>query len=1128
MDFAVLGPLQVLDANGTRIGLGSAPQRRLAALLVLRAGTVVPADSLAHHLGLSPGALRTSISRLRRLLGADALVTEPPGYGVRATDVDARRFEQLVDGARSTPDPARVRRALADALSLWRGPAYEEFAHEGWAMAESRRLGERRAGAIEDLARRLLDAGAWSEAIARVEPLMAEQPFRDEPRALLLRALAESGRRTDALRAFQAYRSFLLDEVGTEPSAAIVALERAIAVGLPLPRSLGGPIPDRAELAGPRTRLVGTPTSARSPGAQRGPRAPDLPTPISTFVGRDVEVPEVTTLVGRHRLVTLTGAGGCGKTRLALAVARGLVDGHTGGTWWVELASEVDPTQVAARVALAAGLHPVPGRDPVEQLVGRLADAGPVLVVVDNAEHVLDAVATVLDAVLHRCGQVRALVTSREALGLAGEVVWRVPSLARPPSGLGAMTLDELATFDAPRLFLERAGDAHPRWVPVDGDVPAIRAICARLDGMPLAVELAAARARALPVDRLAHDLDDAFAVLDQRTGTTLARHATLAASIAWSVDQLTPADATALARLTVFAAPFTLEAAAAVIGPGDGGAGGGGARDGGDGGGEGGELQRRTSALLRRLVAKSLVQHDEGPVRRERHRLLETIRQFCAARWRGSDELVEARAGHARYWARWCTEVGEGRFGLDRGPVQQAMPDVVTALAWARDRSPVHALQMCAGLASLRSSLGHDRDFADTWAWLMAFDRHGELAGDWAVAVAASMAAATGAGLDVASVSADVERHLGPGHRRARGWLHRGRAMIPAYRGDLDPILAYAAAIAEGGDDVETSVYVGFTAYMLSVAGRVDEAQRWLDVLAAVARRRGVDFTVDTVGNGYAAALHVALYRGRLAEAASFGSAATPRDPSFSVTAASALAQTALLHGAAPLMGRAVAWSSQEPFAVLGNLVTSVTLARALADGEVDLAADAATRFWAEAAVSPLSRVNRVALLTRALLGCGRVDEARSLASGAASIVATMGEVPILHPVLHHSWAQIALVEGSLDEAASEARAMLDAAVAGGFPLLVVDALEVLALVAARAGAEAFGRRVAASAQAERARLGYRFVMLPPGVGLGDLLAERLPDTLVMSLDVAIRQVRRTTRGASRLAVAPMSGPPV
>ena len=242
MEFKVLGPLQVVGPDAASIDLPGATQRRLVCLLLVR-GAVVSADSLAEQLDLSPGALRTTVSRLRRILGASTLLSVPPGYELRPDAVDARRFEDCVAAAAASDDAAEGRRLLEEALSLWRGDAYAEFAHESWAVAETRRLDELRAGAVEDLAGLLIAKGEWSAAIAMLEPVAAAHPFRDRPRGLVMRALADSGRRVDALRVFQDYRRFLIDEVGTEPSPELVALDRAIAHQAPPAAAVRAPTP---------------------------------------------------------------------------------------------------------------------------------------------------------------------------------------------------------------------------------------------------------------------------------------------------------------------------------------------------------------------------------------------------------------------------------------------------------------------------------------------------------------------------------------------------------------------------------------------------------------------------------------------------------------------------------------------------------------------------------------------------------------------------------------------------------------------------------------------------------------------------------------------------------------------
>ena len=232
MEFEVLGPLRVLDTAGRPVHLPSASQRRLISLLLLGVGTIRSADFLADCLRLSPGALRTAVSRLRRRLGEDVLVTAPPGYLLRAERVDVREFEALVAAARKAPTSDGEVASLRAALGLWRGDAYAEFAHEPWAVAEARRLTEA-AAVTEDLAELLIGKGKWPQAIEHLEVLIGQHPLRDRPRTVLIRTLAGSGRRADALRAFQDYRNYLIEETGTEPTGEIPALEQSIATAEP-------------------------------------------------------------------------------------------------------------------------------------------------------------------------------------------------------------------------------------------------------------------------------------------------------------------------------------------------------------------------------------------------------------------------------------------------------------------------------------------------------------------------------------------------------------------------------------------------------------------------------------------------------------------------------------------------------------------------------------------------------------------------------------------------------------------------------------------------------------------------------------------------------------------------------
>ena len=461
-------------------------------------------------------------------------------------------------------------------------------------------------------------------------------------------------------------------------------------------------------------QVVATGLRAEFPALRSLDVAPhNLPTPLTSFVGREAELAAVTALLREDRLVTLTGSGGCGKTRLALHAAADMVDAHPGGTWWVDLAPLTIADGLSEHVAAAVGAT-TGGADPTAIVVRHLHEAGPTLLVVDNAEHLLDAVASLLAAVLVGCPNVRVLVTSREPLGVGGEVVWRVPSLRVPALG-EAIAPDRLDAYEAARLFLDRARRVRHNLV-VDDDAAAhVVAVCARLDGIPLALELAAARVRTVPLDRLARGLADAFRLLTGGARTALPRQQTLLASIMWSVDLLDDTERVVLRRLAVFRGPFPLEAAEVVTAD---------------------EQIVTTYAVLdviSRLVDKSLVMLDDDT---GRYRLLETIRQFSIDRLRDAGELAATFERHASWYAEWCESLGRGEHDFDIGPSHPLLTDAFAALDWAYDSSPTHAYRISRGLAGVRAILGRYADFDRQYAWVAGRDGSDDPAG-WAAAVA-------------------------------------------------------------------------------------------------------------------------------------------------------------------------------------------------------------------------------------------------------------------------------------------------------------------------------------------------------------------------------------------------------
>jgi predicted ATPase/class 3 adenylate cyclase len=391
----------------------------------------------------------------------------------------------------------------------------------------------------------------------------------------------------------------------------------------------------------------------------------NLPIQLTSFVGRDVEVREVTKLVTDDRLVTLTGAGGSGKTRLALQVAADVADEHLGGVWLVELASVVDPDAVVLAVADAMYIQAEPGRTPLELVLARLATSDS-LVVLDNCEHVLDAATDLAAAVLSQCPRTTMLATSREPLGVPGETVWRIPSMATDEG-------DDALSSDAVRLFLERASHVAPEWTPTtESDRDALVEICRRLDGIPLAIELAAARLDVLDLDAIRRRLHDRFKLLTGGSRVTLERQRTLWATVDWSHTLLEPEASILFRRLAVFYGGFTLDAAEAVCA-------------------DESLTAHDVLDLLGDLVRKSLVVVDRSNAS-TRYVMLETIRQYARQVLLESGESESVQVAHHR----WCVELVDRTWrrlhyrDLDEVAWYEAVAaeqdNIVSALTWAAD----------------------------------------------------------------------------------------------------------------------------------------------------------------------------------------------------------------------------------------------------------------------------------------------------------------------------------------------------------------------------------------------------------------------------------------------------------
>ncbi len=633
VQFAILGPVEARRPDGTVVALGGPQLRGLLALLALDAGRVVSAERLIDGLhGDHPPegaaeALQSQVSRLRRRLrdgGApDGLVEfTPAGYrlAVDPQDVDVHRFERLTAEARETPDPAGKRELFAEALALWRGPALDGLADPPRAA----RLAELRLAATEDRVEADLVLGRHDHVVAELRELTREHPLRERLAAQLVRALHGGGRSAEALTVFAETRERLADELGADPSPELADAHAAVL---------------RSAAPAPARRV---------------------PVPLTGFVGR-TELERLRTALDTARLVTLTGPGGAGKTRLAIEAA-------TGDACFVELATTTD---VPRAVLTALGLReqgvltPGAAEDPADRLATALADR-PLLLVLDNCEHVVAVAARLVGRLLAGCPGLRVLATSREPLGLTGETL--VPVGALPAAA-------------AAKLFTDRAAAVAPG---VELDPGAVTRICAALDGLPLAIELAAARLRSLSATDVAARLGDRFRLLSRGDRTAEPRHRTLRGVVEWSWDLLEPDERRLAGRFAVFAGGARLAAAERVCDVSD--------------------------AVLTGLVEKSFVEFAGG-----RYRMLETIRAFCAEH--GDDR----RAEHAKYFLDLALAAEPKLRGaaqlsaLDDLTAEHA--DLTAALRWSTAEDPETAVRLIAALTWywwLRGRRGEATPFAD------------------------------------------------------------------------------------------------------------------------------------------------------------------------------------------------------------------------------------------------------------------------------------------------------------------------------------------------------------------------------------------------------------------------------
>jgi predicted ATPase/DNA-binding SARP family transcriptional activator/DNA-binding CsgD family transcriptional regulator len=590
--------------------------------------------------------------------------------------VDSEAFEEAARNAHRSREPA----AHEVALDLYAGELLPGDRYEEWPEEHRRRLRETYLSLLLGLARLHEDRADYDSAAVVLRRSVGEEPTREETHVGLMRLYALKGSKGEALAQYGHLEAILLTELGTKPAASSRALKEEIAAGRFPPKD---------------ARSLGSPP-ARSPDLGKH----NLPAARTSFVGRQREIVEIKRELAMTRLLSLTGVGGSGKTRLALEVAKDLVGAYPDGVWLVELASLSEGDLVPQAVAKAVGVLERPSQ-PLADTLAEYLRAKSVLLVVDNCEHLADSAADLLDTLLDSCSRLRVLATSREALGLPGEVVWRVPSLSVPDTDR-LLTPGEMTGYEAVRLFAERARLRLPTFQLTSEDAPAVVEVCRKLEGIPLAIELATARMGTLSVRQISERLQDPLGLLRGGGRTAVSRQQTLRGTLDWSYELLSKFERALFGCLSVFAGGWTLEATEAV-----------GTSEGIE---EGDVLD-----VLSGLVDKSLVVAEARQESRVRYRLLEPIRQYAQEKLEARGEGEEVQRRHASYFLTLAEEA-EPRL---RGPedlewlerLETEHDNLRAALSWALERGEAElGLRLAGALWRFWEARGY---YGEGLAWL-------------------------------------------------------------------------------------------------------------------------------------------------------------------------------------------------------------------------------------------------------------------------------------------------------------------------------------------------------------------------------------------------------------------------
>ena len=826
MEFRLLGPLEVV-AEGRVVSLDAPKPRALLAILLLRAGEPVSRDRLIDDLwdGQAPSSatkvLQTYVSQLRRVLGAGVIRTVPSAYELRIDggSFDLYRFDELVRGAR-TAGPAEAKARLGEALALWRGPPLAEFAYESWARPEIERLAELRLDALQERIESDLALGASAGLVGELESLVGEYPLRERLRAQLMLALYRSGRQADALEAYRDARRALVETLGIEPTLTLRQLERRI---LDQDPALDLVVPE--------------PPAARAEQSQSR-----LQSSSSSFVGRTRELREIHELLDRDdvRLLTLTGPAGAGKTRLALETTTALEDAVV-----VELARINDARVVARTIAGELAIKETPGQSAREALLEHLRERR-VLLLLDNFEHVLPAAGLVRELLAGATG-VKVLVTSRAPLGAPEERIYRVPALELPELSQ-RVSVAKLRRTEAIRLFVDRARAARPDFELSEKNAESVAELCVRLDGLPLALELAAARCNLLSPAALLERLDSRLDLLRAAPGSGLTeRQWTLRGAIEWSYELLDPMERQLFTSLGVFVGGFTLAGAEAVA------------------------AQPDLNVLegVESLLRNSLLTTERSRGDEPRLGMLETIRDYALERLaeRGDGDVVRRR--HADFYVVLAEAAEPGLRGPDQrewlGRLDADRDNIRAALTWAQQSGEAElGLRIGSGLWrfwQLRSSVQEARERMEELLALGSVSTATRATAQTEIANLALLQGDRESARRLLEESLPVQRQEGDAYMVGHTLGLLGHAAMTD--GEIDSALALyreAIEVARGTSPWLAASTLWRVGVCLALRGQLDDAERTLEEAVDLVRQHG---DARNIGGSLTSLGGVALMRG-------------------------------------------------------------------------------------------------------------------------------------------------------------------------------------------------------------------------------------------------------------------------